>query len=149
MVINMKDDEIERVLGILKDVVFPIRNMLQQATGASACEFLVSLHEHNGYCVNGFSISEDVLKITDLENENLSATVKVLKHYLANIDFIRLRANGSLLNKIVEYSCDFIFSHKYYTISCLHKQFKYEECPSQEEKILIVSDFKNYFQLDI
>ena len=91
---------IDQKIELLKNVVFPIEkkcvNLIERQYDVPEYQVYTSLHETNGICMGGLPINKDVIYIPDIKTEN--SNVKRIKHYLSNLEYIKLNILGTLVS---------------------------------------------------
>lgn len=139
----MNEFKKDMVLTVLRDFIFPLKELLIQADINSRCNIMVALHERNGIHPNGLLINENIFDIQNVEEDYQNATVKLIIRYLCNIDFICLSVN--MRNGHKTDSINVQFDSEIYTIPKLRKNFKYGELPSTIDVNSLISDFRRQF----
>ena len=130
---------------LLKNFIFPLKNLLSESDTDTICDFMVSIHETNGFQQNGFLVNESIFEVQNIREEYCNDTVKLINRYLCNIEFIRLSVEMRLRDIHKAYTVVVKFSTNEYTISKLSKTFKHEELPSTDDIDYLVSDFKREY----
>ena len=135
----------DTALILLRNFIFPLKNLLSEFDTDSICEFMVSIHEINGLQPNGFLVNESIFEIQNIREGSCNATAKLINRYLCNIEFIRISAEMRLRDIHKAYIVEVKFSTNEYTISKISKTFKHEELPSSDDIDYLVSDFKREY----
>ena len=134
---------IEKIISLLRNVVFPIKEKYEsliQHNNISDYQVYVSLHEKNGIHVGGLPINENYLDISNIDVDNQN--VKQFKHYLLNLEYIKINIYGTIRRRDLCCPCVFYCELNGYNIDVLNKSFSYDDYPDVQEVNYIMSKFK-------
>ena len=116
--------------GIIQNVIFPLKSILDEEINVISSSLYISLHiqRHNGITVGGLSINEQILEITP--QTPITNNIRNLFEYVIDAQYVEYSIRD---NRRELYSFKVNFEKDSCMISIIGKKFQYGTFPQTED----------------